>query len=150
MKRDIKFARQLSKSTKLKFPFPHMVGTVLRDKQTGCLQLMSQGTADVILDSCVEYWDGVDLRPLTPTDRKKILDFYQRTSLTANCTAFAYRPLSKTVGSRLAQVYMEVPSDSRNLYLPYRSPTPLALSLFDGKWRGVLAQFHSTGIGLPS
>lgn len=69
MKRDIKFARQLSKSTKLKFPFPHMVATLLRDKQTGCLQLMSQGTADVILDSCVEYWDGVDLRPLTPTDR---------------------------------------------------------------------------------
>lgn len=69
VRRDIKFARQLSISTKLKFPFPHMMATVVREKQSGCLQLMSQGTADVILDSCVEYWDGHDLFPLTPADR---------------------------------------------------------------------------------
>lgn len=69
VRRDIKFARQLSISTKLKFPFPHMMAAVVREKQSGCLQLMSQGTADVILDSCVEYWDGHDLYPLTTADR---------------------------------------------------------------------------------
>lgn len=69
VRRDIKFAKQLSISTKLKFPFPHMMATVVREKKSGCLQLMSQGTAEVILDSCVEYWDGHDLYPLTPADR---------------------------------------------------------------------------------
>ncbi|KAL0278648.1 UNVERIFIED_CONTAM: hypothetical protein PYX00_000409 [Menopon gallinae] len=144
VKRDIKFAKQLSISTKVKFPFPHMMATVLRDKQSGTLQLMSQGTADVILDSCVEYWDGHDLYPLTTADRKKIIDFYQRSSLTAYCTAFAYRPLTKAVNSKLSDIYLEIPADSKNLYLPHRSPTPLALSLVDSKWKGILAQFHST------
>lgn len=46
-----------------------MMATVVREKKSGCLQLMSQGTAEVILDSCVEYWDGHDLYPLTPADR---------------------------------------------------------------------------------
>jgi hypothetical protein len=66
--RDIKFARSLSMA-KLKFPFPHMVAVVMREKSHGDLQLMSQGTADIILDSCVDYWDGHDLCPLSPADR---------------------------------------------------------------------------------
>ncbi|KAG7303011.1 Transmembrane protein 94 [Plutella xylostella] len=45
----------------------------------------------MILDSCVDYWDGRDLTPLSAADRKKIIDFYQRNSLTAYCTAFAYK-----------------------------------------------------------
>jgi hypothetical protein len=54
---------------KLKFPFPHMVAVVMREQSHGDLQLMSQGTADIILDSCVDYWDGHDLCPLSPADR---------------------------------------------------------------------------------
>lgn len=53
--------------------------------------LLSEGTADIVLDCCTDYWDGMDLCPLTHSDRKKIQDFYQRSSLTAYCTAFAYR-----------------------------------------------------------
>jgi len=68
VRRDIKFARSLSMA-KLKFPFPHMVAVVMRDQSHGDLQLMSQGTADIILDSCVDYWDGHDLCPLSPADR---------------------------------------------------------------------------------
>ena len=67
--------------------------------------------------------------------RKRILDFYNRTSLTAYCTAFAYRP----VDTRFRQaavcggaeelfhssgVYLELPTDSSHLYQPQRSPTP--------------------------
>lgn len=68
-------------------------------------------------------------------ERKRILDFYNRTSLTAYCTAFAYRP----VDTRFRQaavcggaeelfhssgVYLELPTDSSHLYQPQRSPTP--------------------------
>lgn len=31
--------------------------------------MFSQGTADVILDFCVDYWDGYDVHPLTPAIR---------------------------------------------------------------------------------
>lgn len=140
-RRDIKFARSLPIATKLKFPFPHMVAVVVQEQTSHSLQLMSQGTADIILDSCVEYWDGRDLCTLSQSDRKKVLDFYQRSSLTAYCTAFAYRPLSRAISPHLANVYLELPADSRHLYAPHRSPTPLAL---DSRSKGLLANFQST------
>jgi len=69
VRRDIKFARSLSIATKLKFPFPHMVAVVMKERSGGGLQLLTQGTADIILDSCIEYWDGHDLCPLSASDR---------------------------------------------------------------------------------
>lgn len=69
VRRDIKFARSLSISTKLKFPFPHMVAVIVKERGGGGLQLLTQGTADIILDSCIEFWDGHDLCPLSATDR---------------------------------------------------------------------------------
>lgn len=91
VRRDNKYARSLQLSTKLKFPFPHMFATVVKERSSGSVQLLSEGTADIILDSCVDFWDGNDLCALTSVDRRKIQDFYQRSSLTAYCTAFAYR-----------------------------------------------------------
>uniref|UniRef100_A0A146M4X0 Uncharacterized protein KIAA0195 n=2 Tax=Lygus hesperus TaxID=30085 RepID=A0A146M4X0_LYGHE len=125
VRHDIKF-RSLALTTKLKLPFPHMVAVVMSENQnSNSLQLFSQATGDIALDSCIDFWDGTTLRTLSLSDRKKILDFYQRTSLTAYCTAFAYRPLGKSIHSRLSRVYMELPADSHNLYLKNRSPTPL-------------------------
>ncbi|CAH2003818.1 unnamed protein product [Acanthoscelides obtectus] len=143
VKRDNKYVRSLQMSTKLKFPFPHMFAVIVRELSTGNSQLLSEGTADIILDSCIDYWDGYDLVPLTYGDRKKIQDFYQRSSLTAYCTAFAYRPLSKTISTSLSDLYLELPSDSRHLYQSLRSPTP-------AHWDCVLepkiktTQFYST------
>ena len=59
----MKFAKSLSISTKLKFPFPHMVAVVVKEKFGGGSQLLTQGTADIILDSCVDFWDVHDLYP---------------------------------------------------------------------------------------
>ncbi|OQR73359.1 hypothetical protein BIW11_09782 [Tropilaelaps mercedesae] len=78
---------------RLKMPFPNFSSAVVRDKFTDGLQIFSQGTADLILEHCTDYWDGYNICPLTDADRKCILDFYQRTSLTAYCTAFSYTPL---------------------------------------------------------
>lgn len=112
--------------TKLKFPFPHMVSVLMRDTGSRKLELMSQGTADIVLDSCSDYWDGYDICPLTEKDRKKILDFYHRTSLSAYCTAFSYRPTSCVVrnGVSLTKFYMELPIDPTHLYRAARTPTP--------------------------
>ncbi|EZA54621.1 transmembrane protein 94 isoform X2 [Ooceraea biroi] len=147
VRRDIKFARSLSIATKLKFPFPHMVAVVVKERSGGGLQLLTQGTADIILDSCIEYWDGHDLCPLSASDRKKVQDFYQRTSLTSYCTAFAYRPLTRAISSKMSDIYLELPADSKHLYTPHRSPTPLPWdfrNVLDPRARGILGQFHST------
>lgn len=147
VRRDIKFARSLSIATKLKFPFPHMVAVVVRERSGGGLQLLTQGTADIILDSCIEFWDGHDLCPLSASDRKKVQDFYQRTSLTSYCTAFAYRPLTRGICDKMSKIYLELPADSKHLYAPHRSPTPLPWdfrNVLDPRVKGILGQFHST------
>ncbi|XP_030748034.1 transmembrane protein 94 isoform X2 [Sitophilus oryzae] len=145
VRRDNKYARTLQLSTRLKFPFPHAFAVVVKELCSGNMQLLSEGTADIILDCCMDYWDGADLCPLSHSDRKKIQDFYQRSSLTAYCTAFAYRPLSKSVSDSLSEVYLELPSDSRHLYMTHRSPTPVhwdCKSVLDPKIRNT--QFFST------
>lgn len=43
--------------------------------------------------------------------RKKIADFYHRTSMSSYCTAFAYRPLVEDVSDEMASAYLEVPED---------------------------------------
>ncbi|KAL1453214.1 hypothetical protein WDU94_007379 [Cyamophila willieti] len=70
--RDISFARslQLPSQTKLKFPFPHMVAVVVRETKAATgTQLFSQGTADILLDSCIDYWNGEEVVSLTLSDR---------------------------------------------------------------------------------
>ncbi|KAG5891721.1 hypothetical protein JTB14_000324 [Gonioctena quinquepunctata] len=117
-----------------------------KELSSGNMQLLSEGTADIILDSCIEYWDGNDLIPMTHTDRKRVKDFYQRSSLTAYCTAFAYRPLSKSIDSNLSEVYLELPSDCRSLYHNQRSPTPVhwdCKSVLEPKIK-TCSQFYST------
>ncbi|XP_026332948.1 transmembrane protein 94 isoform X2 [Hyposmocoma kahamanoa] len=117
IRRETRFARSLHMSTRVKVPLPHMLAVLVKD-QANQLQMLTQGTADIILDSCVDYWNGRDLTPISPSDRKKIIDFYQRNSLTAYCTAFAYKPLTRGISSTLAQLYLELPPDSRQLYAP--------------------------------
>lgn len=72
IRRDVKFARalQLPVQTKLKFPFPHMVAVVVEEAlATSGPQLFSQGTADILLDSCVDYWNGEEVVSLSLSDR---------------------------------------------------------------------------------
>ncbi|XP_073833778.1 transmembrane protein 94-like protein l(2)k05819 isoform X4 [Musca autumnalis] len=121
VRRDIRFARQLQLSSKVKVPFPHSLSVVMRENPGGYLSLFTQGTADIILDCCDDFWNGVDLRPLSPQDRKRALDFYQRSALTAYCTAFAYRPLRHGINGALSGgpnndgsiAYLELPPESK-------------------------------------
>ena len=64
------------------------------------------------------------------------MDFYNRSSLTAYCTAFAYRPLNRRFQNlnfaptedavfNSSGVYLELPADSAHLFQPLRSPTPI-------------------------
>ena len=107
---------------RLKMPFPNMTSSVIKDIYTNTCQIFSQGTGDLVLDACTEYWDGHDLCVLTDSDRKKILDFYHRSSLTSYCTAFAYVPLNSLhVTVTLNDCYIELPPDSSHLFPSQKS-----------------------------
>jgi hypothetical protein len=84
--------------------------------------LLTQGTADIILDACDDFWSGKDLRPLREEERKRAQDFYQRNALTSYCTAFAYRPLRHGITGMLNSKTTEVSScDVAYLELPPES-----------------------------
>ena len=60
-----KFIRNLHLA-KLKFPFPHMVSVLMHQNSAAkSHHLISQGTADIILDSCIDVWTGHDLEALS-------------------------------------------------------------------------------------
>ncbi|XP_055714018.1 transmembrane protein 94 isoform X2 [Phlebotomus papatasi] len=117
VRRDTRFTRSLELASKVKVPFPHSLSVVMRQHRDKSLQLLTQGTADIILDCCDDYWDGKDLRPLGEQERKRAQDFYQRNALTAYCTAFSYRPLRRGImgplsGTTSNVAYMELPPES--------------------------------------
>src|SRR5690242_12731417 len=58
--------------TKHKTPLPCVFCNVVKDKLSDHKQVMCQGTADLILESCDYYWDGRSVKRLTAAHRKKI------------------------------------------------------------------------------
>uniref|UniRef100_UPI00398ED41F transmembrane protein 94 isoform X2 n=1 Tax=Pristiophorus japonicus TaxID=55135 RepID=UPI00398ED41F len=93
--------RRLLYVTKRRPPLSHMISLFVRDTMTNSVQMLSHGTADLILEACTDFWDGADIYPLSGSDRKKVLDFYQRACLSGYCSAFAYKPMHCTLSSEL-------------------------------------------------
>ncbi|XP_076443312.1 transmembrane protein 94-like isoform X2 [Babylonia areolata] len=91
-----------------KIPMPNFSSVIVRDRTSGMCQLLTQGTADIVLDSCSDYWDGSTVRTLTDLDRKRILDFYNRNSMAAYCTAFSYKPIAHNIASHMGREYIEL------------------------------------------
>lgn len=92
---------KLSSITKRRPPLSHMISLFVKDTTTSTEQMLSHGTADIILEACTDFWDGADIYPLSGSDRKKVLDFYQRACLSGYCSAFAYKPMHCALSSQL-------------------------------------------------
>lgn len=69
----------------------HMISMVIQGKK--CSQLMSAGSAHMILSCCSDLWDGEDLIPMTNLECKKVMDFFSRRSVASYCIGLAYNPL---------------------------------------------------------
>lgn len=48
--------------------------------------------------------------------RKRILDFYHRSSLTAHCMGYAYSPLNNALNKDLSEAYIELPAEGYHLF----------------------------------
>ncbi|XP_033095289.1 transmembrane protein 94-like isoform X1 [Anneissia japonica] len=109
---------------KRKTPIPHMMSVIVEDTRTEMQQLLTQGTADFVLDACTDFWDGSDICPIFENHRKKILDFYQRQCLASYCWAFSYRPMVHSIANYLEQCFIELPKRSKQgqPVVEYESP----------------------------
>uniref|UniRef100_A0A3B4ZJ83 Transmembrane protein 94 n=1 Tax=Stegastes partitus TaxID=144197 RepID=A0A3B4ZJ83_9TELE len=93
-------SRRLHYFTKRQPPISHLISLFVRDSSSSELML-SHGSADLILEACTDFWDGTDIYPLSGSDRKKVLDFYQRACLSGYCSAFAYKPMQVSLSCQL-------------------------------------------------
>ncbi|XP_063077900.1 transmembrane protein 94 isoform X2 [Engraulis encrasicolus] len=106
-------------------PISHLISLLVRDSTTSNVQMLSHGSADLILESCTDFWDGADIYPLSGSDRKKVLDFYQRACLSGYCSAFAYKPMHVTLSNKLNGKCVELapgPTLFSGLELPGTTP----------------------------
>ncbi|XP_029383432.1 transmembrane protein 94 isoform X2 [Echeneis naucrates] len=87
--------------TKRQPPMSHLISLFVRDSSSNNIQMLSHGSADLILEACTDFWDGTDIYPLSGSDRKKVLDFYQRACLSGYCSAFAYKPMQVSLSDQL-------------------------------------------------
>uniref|UniRef100_A0A671PBL1 Transmembrane protein 94-like n=1 Tax=Sinocyclocheilus anshuiensis TaxID=1608454 RepID=A0A671PBL1_9TELE len=93
--------RRLHHFPKRQPPISHLISLFVRDSTTNNVQMLSHGSADLILEACTDFWDGADIYPLSGSDRKKVLDFYQRACLSGYCSAFAYKPMQVALSGQL-------------------------------------------------
>uniref|UniRef100_A0A4W6ELP6 Transmembrane protein 94 n=1 Tax=Lates calcarifer TaxID=8187 RepID=A0A4W6ELP6_LATCA len=94
-------SRHLHYFIKRQPPMSHLISLFVRDSSSNNIQMLSHGSADLILEACTDFWDGTDIYPLSGSDRKKVLDFYQRACLSGYCSAFAYKPMQVSLSSQL-------------------------------------------------
>ncbi|TRY56661.1 hypothetical protein DNTS_014136 [Danionella cerebrum] len=117
--------RRLQNFTKLQPPISHLISLFVRDSTSNNVQMLSHGSADLILESCTDFWDGADIYPLSGSDRKKVLDFYQRACLSGYCSAFAYKPMQVVLSGQLNGKCVELapgPSLFSGVELPSTTP----------------------------
>ncbi|KAM9716297.1 transmembrane protein 94 isoform 2-T2 [Menidia menidia] len=94
-------SRRLHHLSKRQPPISHLISLFVRDSVSNHVQMLSHGSADIVLEACTDFWDGTDIYPLSGSDRKKVLDFYQRACLSGYCSAFAYKPMQVSLSSHL-------------------------------------------------
>uniref|UniRef100_A0A8C1KPQ0 Transmembrane protein 94 n=1 Tax=Cyprinus carpio TaxID=7962 RepID=A0A8C1KPQ0_CYPCA len=125
--------RRLHHFTKRQPPISHLISLFVRDSTTSTM--LSHGSADLILEACTDFWDGVDIYPLSGSDRKKVLDFYQRACLSGYCSAFAYKPMQVALSGQLNGKCVELapgPSLFSGVDLP--STTPIKHGSHRNSW----------------
>ncbi|KAK2821061.1 hypothetical protein Q5P01_024020 [Channa striata] len=128
-------SRRLHYFTKRQPPISHLISLFVRDSSSNNVQMLSHGSADLILEACTDFWDGTDIYPLSRSDRKKVLDFYQRACLTGYCSAFAYKPMQVSLSSQLNGKCVELapgPCLFSGVELP--STTPIKHSSCRNSW----------------
>ncbi|XP_026171147.1 transmembrane protein 94 isoform X3 [Mastacembelus armatus] len=128
-------SRRLHYFNKRQPPISHLISLFVRDSSSNNVQMLSHGSADLILEACTDFWDGTDIYPLSGSDRKKVLDFYQRACLSGYCSAFAYKPMQVSLSSQLNGKCVELgpgPCLFSGVELP--STTPIKYNSCRNSW----------------
>ncbi|KAJ3021069.1 UNVERIFIED_CONTAM: hypothetical protein HDU68_009821, partial [Siphonaria sp. JEL0065] len=83
------------------FEVPSSNSQIFLDVSTGDCQLFSDGNVELIVESCVDYWNGFELELMTDAVEKKIFEFYQNAVYNdMQVIAYSYRPIPSSNTAR--------------------------------------------------
>lgn len=71
------------RQVKFSTPLENVFMTISKDSSRMFYHVLNQGTADLLLDMCSYVWCDNHLESLTNDLRKRIVDFYERSAMTA-------------------------------------------------------------------
>ena len=66
--------------------------------------LTTIGSGDFIFNLCSHYWNGNDVIILDETNRKKIVDFSHRNSITGSCVACSFRLVTSDDAKQASEI----------------------------------------------
>lgn len=70
---------------------------------------VSEGSVEVILDQCANYWNGTSIERMDNTIEKTIYDFYLNAmTKDLQCVAYAFKPMPSTVPLKRGKAYVEL------------------------------------------
>jgi len=85
----------LDKMIDYHFKVPNMFSQIFEEASSG-YQLITDGSVELVLDCCLDYWNGEDLGIIDRNIEKKILDFCQSATSNDNqIITYAYRPIHR-------------------------------------------------------
>jgi len=85
----------LDKMVDYHFKVPNMFSQIFEEASSG-YQLITDGSVELVLDCCLDYWNGEDLGVIDRNIEKKILDFCQTATSNDNqIITYAYRPIHR-------------------------------------------------------
>ncbi|VDO39442.1 unnamed protein product, partial [Onchocerca flexuosa] len=114
---------------KFRMPLENAFVTITKDAISKYYHIMSQGTADLLLDACTHVWCDNFLEPYTPNLHKRVLDFYQRNTMTGFCLVLGYRTLGCTISDTLSGKYIDISLLEKYEEVKERISIPRAISL---------------------
>ena len=62
-------ARPQTVLQKLQIPISNLISVIAYYKHNGIYNMYCQGTADLVIDFCTDYWDGKEIKRLTYNQR---------------------------------------------------------------------------------
>ncbi|KAJ3071154.1 hypothetical protein HDU98_005730 [Podochytrium sp. JEL0797] len=83
------------------FEVPSSNSQIFLDTSSGECQLFSDGNVELIVESCVDYWNGSELELMTDAVEKKIFEFYHNAVYNdMQVIAYSYRPIPSSNTAR--------------------------------------------------
>ncbi|KAJ1540111.1 hypothetical protein HK096_011584, partial [Nowakowskiella sp. JEL0078] len=76
------------------FEVPYMISRFYKDMSTDAIQIMSEGSLDLVYGKCVDVWTGLSLQPLNEAIERRLADLHNNLEINdSKVILYTYRAI---------------------------------------------------------